>query len=108
PQTANAVHGYDIAAARARIAQRVEDGNARAHEWPRVRRRQFIGNRRQCGCRRDHMLAVPAVEIDARDFAIDAHREITASTLFALKAMSTMPAHADALAVFPLNDTATD
>ena len=46
-QSADAVHGDHIAAARAGIAQRVVDRDARAHERPRFLRRQVVRNRRQ-------------------------------------------------------------
>ena len=54
------------------------------------------------------MLGIPAVEIDARDLAIDAHREIAAPALFALEAMSTVPPDTDTLTVLPASDTATE
>src|SRR5207249_1058405 len=107
-QSANAVHGHDVASPRARMAQRVEYGDARAHERPGFLRRQFIRNRRQRRRRRDHMLGIPAVEIDARDLAIGAHCEIAAPALFALEAMSTVPPDTDAPTLFPASDAAAD
>jgi hypothetical protein len=47
------------------------------------------------------VLGISAIEIEARDFAIDAHREIAAPAMFAHETMSAMPAYADALAFFP-------
>ena len=108
PQSSNAVHRYQVAAPRARIAERVVDGDTRAHERPRFLRRQLIGN---CGqrCRRGHhILGVPAVEIEACDFAVDAHRKIAAPALLAHETMSAMPAHANALTFLPFNDVVAD
>src|SRR5439155_21549833 len=105
-QSADAMHGHELAAARARVAQRVVDGNARAHERPRFLRWQFIRDGGQ-RCRRcDHVLGISAVEIEACDFAIDAHGEISALALCADEAMSAMPADADALTFLPFNDVA--
>ena len=71
-------------------------------------RRQFVGN---CGQRRrrcDHVLGISAVEIDAGDFAFDAHGEIATLALFAHETMSAMPAYADALTFLPFNDVIAD
>src|SRR5437870_3348873 len=86
-QTADAVHGHEFAAARPRMAERIIDSNARAHEGPCFLRRQFIGDRSQ-SCRRcDHVLGIPAIEVETRDFAIDAHGEIAALALCADETM---------------------
>src|SRR5437899_11536659 len=107
-QTADARHGDWLAGACARIAERVTDSNARAHERPCFLRQQFIGNRRQ-SCRRcDHLLGVPAVKIEACDFAIGAHCKIAALALCADETMSAVPPHADPLTFLPFNNVAAD
>src|SRR5205809_7614115 len=92
-QSADAMHSDEFSGARARIPQRVEDRYACAHKRARLRRRQFIGNHCQRGNWCDHVLGIPTVEVDAGDFSIDAHREVTTSALFAHKTMSTMPTY---------------
>ena len=90
------------------MAERVVDSDARAHERPGFFRRQFIGNHGQHRRRCDQVLGISAIEIDAGDFAIDAHGEIAAPALFAHETMSSMPAHADALTFAPSRDVAAD
>src|SRR4030095_10788211 len=97
---------HHVAAARTRIAERVVDSDARAHQRACFLRRQFIGNRGQRWRRCDHVLGISAVEIDGGDFAIDAHCEIAAQALFAHETISAMPAYADALTLFPFRDVA--
>src|SRR5438477_8346158 len=100
-QAANAVHRYDVAAARSRITERVVNGHACAHERPGFLGWQFIRNRGQRCRRRDHVFSVTTVEIDSGDFAIDAHGEIAALALGADKTMSAMPPHPDSLTFLP-------
>src|SRR5206468_11879439 len=83
-------------------------GDARAHERTCFFRGQFIGNRRERGRGCNHVLGVTAVEIDACHLAIHTHREVTAPALFALEAMATVPAYADALPNLPLRDAVAD
>src|SRR5438445_11142696 len=100
-EPADAMHCHDVAAPRARIAQRVVHGDACTHERSRFLRWQFVRNRCHCRRWRNHILGISAVEIDARDFAIDAHRKIDASTLFTHEIMSAMTAYADSLTFLP-------
>src|SRR5438552_579621 len=96
-EAADAVHRHHIPRARTRMTKRVVDGDARAHERPSFLRWQFIWNRGQHCCRRDHIIGISTVEIDACDLAINAHCEIAAPALFAHKTMSAVPAHADTM-----------
>src|SRR6185436_6738299 len=82
-------------------AQSVEYRDPSTHERPSIFRRQLIGNRGQCGRRSNHVLGITAIEIDACDLAIDAHREIPSPALFAMKAMPAVPADANALILCP-------
>src|SRR5438046_936046 len=102
------MHSDEFSGARARIPQRVEDRYACAHKRARLRRRQFIGNHCQRGNWCDHVLGIPTVEVDAGDFSIDAHREVTTSALFAHKTMSTMPTYPHALPFCPSCDVVAD
>src|SRR5215831_17103327 len=90
------------------MAKRVVDGDARAHKWSRLFCRQIIGD---CGygCRGgDHVLGIATIEIEARDFAIDAHREIATPAVFANETMAAVPADADTLTLFPFLNVAPD
>src|SRR2546428_8656640 len=101
PQSANTVDRDDLSSARAGVAQRVVHRDACAHERPCFLRGQFIRNRSQRGHRRNHVLGVSAIEIDARDFSINTHCEVTAPALFTHEAMSTVPANANTLPFLP-------
>src|SRR6266516_3756259 len=107
-QSADAVHGHNFAAARPRIAERVIDRDARAHERPRFLGWQFIRNCGERGRRCDHVFGISAIEIEARDFAIDTHCEIAVPALRADETMSAMPPHADALTFLPFCDAVAD
>jgi hypothetical protein len=100
-QSANAMHCDDISSARAGITQRVEDCNSGAHQRRRLVGGHFLRNRSQRIRRRNQVLCISTVEINASDFSIDAHREVTTTTLFADEAMSTMPTDTDALTFGP-------
>ena len=58
-------------------------------------------SRRARRSRRDQVLGITTVEVDAGDFAIDAHGEVTATALLAHEAMAAMPTDADSLTNCP-------
>src|SRR6185369_16007354 len=101
---ANSMNGNKLSRASARVSQRVVDRDARAHEWPCFLRRQFVGDRGKRWCRRDHVLSVASIEIDAGHLAIDAHREVAAPAWFADETVSAVPAYADSLPGLPRGD----
>ena len=107
-QSADAMHRYQVAAARPGIAERVVDRDARAHERSCFLGRQLTCNQGHCFRRCDHVLGISAIEIEASDFAIHAHGEITTPTRFAYETMSAVPAYADALTFFPLRHIAAN
>src|SRR5690242_20193439 len=107
-ESADALHGDDVTGTRTGIAQRVVNRHARAHERPRFFRWQFVGNRSQRGRRCDHILSIAAIEIDAGDFAIAAHRKIAAAALLTDKIMPAVPTDANALSFFPTCDAAAN
>src|SRR5207237_1027747 len=107
-ESADPLHGDDVTGTRTGIAQRVVNRHARAHKRPGFFRRQFIGNRRQRGRRCDHILGIAAIEIDTGDFAIDAHRKVTAPALYTDKIMPPVPADANALTFFPICNAAAN
>ena len=107
-QSADAMHRDHVATARARIAERIVDGDARAHERPGFLGRQFVGNRRHRFRWCDHVFGISTVEIDAGDLTINAHGEISALALRANETMSAVPAHTDALTFLPFDYVLAD
>src|SRR5829696_7957498 len=103
-EPADAVNCDDVSRARAGITERVVDRDARAHEWTSVLGGYVIGNQSERGHWCNHVLGIPAIEVDACHFSIDAHRKVTTPALFADKTMSAMPAHANALTFTPRGD----
>src|SRR5262245_13477176 len=107
-QSANAMHCDDVSRTGARIAQRVVNRDPSAHERSRFLGGQFIRNRRH-GCYRcNHVLSVPAVEVKAGHFSIDAHGKVTTAALLAHKTMYTVPANTDALTFLPRGHVLAD
>src|SRR5262249_38173939 len=68
----------------------------------------FVRNRRDCVRRCNHVLGIATIEIDAGNFAIDTHCEVSATTLLAHEAVSTMPTDTDALAHSPCSHVVTE
>jgi len=107
-QATDALHGDQLTGPRARIPERVENCNARAHERTRFLSGQFIRNRSQSRRWRNNVLGVPTVEVKPGDLSIDAHGEITAPAQLAYETVSAMPADADALTFLPGRNTVTE
>src|SRR6185503_16634345 len=87
-QPADTVNCDDVSSASARVSQRVVNRNAGTHEWPGLFRRNFIRDRRQRICRCNHVLSVSTIEIKPGHFTIDAHCEVTTTTLLTHKIMT--------------------
>src|ERR1051326_1567382 len=100
-QPSNPVHCDHLSGASARISQRIKNRNARAHEWSRFFSGQVIGNCGEYRGRHNHVRGITAVKVYPGDFAIDAHREVTAPALVAHEAMAAMPTDTDALTFLP-------
>jgi hypothetical protein len=107
-QTSDALDRNEIAAARSRISQRVVHRNAGTKQRRRFVGWQVIGHERDRFRIHDHVLGVPAVEVNRRDLSEFAVHEITAAARIAFEAVSSMPAHADALARLPEGDVGTN
>src|SRR5689334_18905914 len=107
-ESADPLDRDDVTGTRTGIAQRVVNRHARAHERPRFFRWQFVGNRSQRGRWCDDILSIAAIEIDAGDFAIAAHRKIAAAALLTDKIMPAVPTDANALPFFPTCDAAAN
>src|SRR5439155_16447685 len=97
-QPADAEDGDEVARPRAAVAQRVEGGEAGAHERGGVRGGQVRGDQRDGGGRGDQVIGVAAVERDAghADAGL-AGEEVRAAAGVAVPAVPGVPADADAL-----------
>ncbi|HKT35973.1 MAG TPA: hypothetical protein VJR03_14190, partial [Nitrospira sp.] len=107
-ETSNALDGNEVTGASAGIPQRIEDSDPGTEE-----RRGFVGwkivwhdSDRLGGS--DHVLSVSSVEVDCGDLFELAVDEVAAAAGITNKAVSAMPADADALTRFPLRDVGTD
>src|SRR3569623_281873 len=101
-EAADAVHRDEVARARAAVAQRVEGGHARAHQWTRIDERELVGDVRQRFLRHDDVLGVSAVERYAGDLRIDETRhEVPSTAAVAVAATPTKPAASNTVAGFP-------
>ncbi len=107
-EAANALNGDDIAGPRAGIAQRVEGGDAGAEQRRRRRGIELVGDRGKRVDRRDHVIGIAAVIVDAGDFEIAAGDEIAAPAAVADEAGAAEPADADALPDLPGGDVGAD
>ncbi len=108
PEPADAVNGDDIARLRAGIAQRIESGDAGAEQRRRGGGVKLVGNRRQGVDRRDHVIGIAAVIMDAGHFEIAAGDEVAAAAAVADEASPAEPADADPLAGLPGGDVGAD
>jgi His Kinase A (phospho-acceptor) domain len=79
-QTANALHGNNVAWHGAAVPQRIEGGNSGAKKRSRFHVTQCVGNRGQRFHRSHHVMLVSAVITDARNFQIAAIAKIPAPT----------------------------
>jgi hypothetical protein len=107
-KSANALHGDQIASARACVAKRIENRDAGAEQ-----RRGFGGGEifwdggdRLGG--RNHVFRVTAVVADGGNFLVLAENEIAAAAGVASETMTAVPSDADALAGFPVRNVSTD
>jgi hypothetical protein len=107
-KSANALHGDQIASARACVAKRIENRDAGAQQ-----RRGFGGGEifwdggdRLGG--RNHVFRVTTVMTDGGNFFDLAVNEIAAAAGVASETMASVPSDPDALARFPVGDVGAD
>ena len=100
-EASDAEDGDDIARPGAAVAERVEGGDAGAHEGSGIDGRQFIGEQSGCGGWGDHVIGIAAVEGDTGDLVGFAGEEIAAAAGLAASTIAAVPADADALADGP-------
>src|SRR5262249_4910039 len=107
-EAADAEDGDRVARPCVRIAQRVERGDAGAHQRTGVDRADVVRNRRQSFERDDDVVRVAAVHRDAGDQLVHAGDERAAAARFAVAAIAAEPADADALTGLPARHVRTD
>src|SRR6266851_4707046 len=107
-KSADALHGDQIADARARIAERVKNRDAGTKQRRGFGGGEFVWN---CGDRLgggDHVFGVTAVVAEGGDFFVLAVDEIAAAAGIAGEIMTSVPSDADTLAGFPVGDVGAD
>jgi hypothetical protein len=107
PQSADALDCYEVARARTRIPQRVEDGDASAKQRSGLVCRQIVGHRRDRFSWCNHVFRVASVKVNRGDlfnFAID---EVAAAAPLAYEAMPAVPADTNTLPRLPQSDVRT-
>ncbi len=108
-KTADPEDRDQIARSRAAVAQRIECGDAGAHERRALDRRQIFRHERERRRRRDHVFRVTAVERNpGREQRDLTGKEITAPARIAMSAMPGMPADANSLPRFPFVNARSD
>src|SRR4051812_37971871 len=107
-QAANALHSNQVSGAGPGIAQRVVDGDACAEQRRGFIRRQGFRDPGHRFAGSDHVLLIPAVEVDRRNFREFTVDEIAAAAGIALEAVSAVPTDAHALARLPQSDFGAD
>src|SRR5229473_1837507 len=100
-QTADGVHGDEVAGAGPTVAQRVEGGDAGAEEWCRGNRIERIGHGGECLLRRHHVFGVPAVIAEAADEPVLTQDEVARAAGLANAAVPAVPADPNPLARLP-------
>src|SRR5439155_6619382 len=75
-QPSDALDGDEVSRARAGIAQRVEDGDASAHERRGLFRRQTLRDRRHGLRWGDHRFLISSIEMNRRDLLEQTKHEV--------------------------------
>jgi len=107
-ETAEPEDGDGIAAARERMTERIEGGDAGAHERRRLAVRQPCRHASQRLDARDHVLGVSTVRTDAADQLVPAGHEIAPAARVADEVVPAVPPDPDAVPGLPALDPGTD
>jgi len=99
-----ALHGYEIAGARTRIAKRIENCDAGTKQGRGLGGRKFVWDGGDSLGRGDHVFLITAVVADGGDLFVLAIHEIAAAAGVAGEIMTAVPSDARALAGFPVSD----
>ena len=107
-ESTDALNGDQIARARARVAERIEDCDAGAKQRRGFGCGEVIGDGGDRLGGRDHVFLVTAVVTDAGDFFILAVNEIAAAAGIAGEIMAAVPSDSYALAGLPVGNVGAD
>jgi hypothetical protein len=101
-----AEHCDDVARPCSAVSQRVERGEAGAHQGDCLDRRKFVRHQRDRAGRDNQVLAIAAVIGDTGDLTGHAGEEFSPAAVVATSTISTVPPNAHALARMPVDDAA--
>src|ERR1019366_811136 len=107
-QSADALNGDQIASARARIAQRIENGDAGTKQRGGLGGVQVFGDGGDGFGGREHIFLVTAIVADAGDLPVLAVNEVASAAGIAGEAMAAVPSDSHAMAGFPVGDVGAD
>jgi hypothetical protein len=101
-QPSDALHGDQVSGTGANVAQRVVGGDSGAQQRGSLVCGQFLRHQGHRFGGRDHVLRVASIEVNAGDLLVIAQDEVAPAARFADEVMAAVPAHAHALADFPV------
>ena len=107
-ESADALNCYQIAGARARVAERVENRDAGAQQWRGLGGGKFFRNGGYRFGGHDHVFLITAVVTDAGNLFVLAVDEIAAAAGIAGEVVAAVPSDSDALAGFPVGNVGAD
>src|SRR6185369_8591527 len=108
PEPADTLHRDQVTGARAGVAQRIEDGDPRAHQRSGLFGGQAFGNMRNRLGGSDDIIGVATVEVCPGDLLVFAKHKIASPARFTREAMPTMPPQARTLPRLPSGDSSAD
>src|SRR5258708_10033338 len=103
-ESADALNGDQIARACARVAERIENGDAGTKQRRGFGGGEGVGDGGDRLGRCDHVFLVTAVVTDSGDFFVLAVNEVAAAAGIAGAIMTAVPSDTDALAGLPVGD----
>src|SRR5262249_12015183 len=107
-ESADALHGDEIARESPSVTEGVEGGYTGAEQRAGFGGVRAIGNQRHGFEGGDHVLLIAAVVMNPGNFEIEAGGELAAATIDAPSALPAVPTNADALAFVPMGDAGAD
>jgi hypothetical protein len=107
-ESADALHGYQIAGTGAGIAKRVENRDAGTQQRCGFGCGEIVGDGGDRLGWRNHVFRVSTVMGDGGDFLVLAENEIAAAAGIAGKTVASVPPDSDALAGLPVGDVSAD
>src|SRR5215468_1007143 len=101
PKAADALHGDQVAAAQASIAQSVIGRHSRAEERGSVNGTEFVGNGSDRACLRDHHFRISSVLVYSQNHGVLAIHDVPAPARYAHAVFTGNESDTHALANFP-------